>query len=133
VGIGGAVGSVSRYLIALAIPGDAGLAISPLFESFPFATLAVNVIGSLLLGLVTTITAVSGAQGNKLRLLLGTGLCGGFTTYSTFALEIDRLLIAAQFWLAFWYIALSLLLGGLAAYLGIWLGSKISGNWNRRV
>jgi CrcB protein len=75
VAAGGAVGSVARYLVGLAAAGAPG--------QFPWGTLAVNVAGSFVLG------ALVGAvpPGAASRLLLGTGLCGGFTTFSAFSAE----------------------------------------------
>ena len=76
VGIGGAIGAVCRYLVGEAIPT----------ESFPFGTLLVNVVGSFVLGFVTFL----GIE-DDLLLLVGTGACGAFTTYSSFSFDTVRL------------------------------------------
>lgn len=76
VGAGGALGALLRYWVTDHIPAD----------TFPLATLTVNVIGSFALGLLTFLGA-----GNDLVLFLGTGVCGSFTTYSSFAFETVRL------------------------------------------
>lgn len=76
VGTGGAIGAILRYIVGLYVPSD----------QFPFATLTVNVLGSFGLGLVT----FAGAS-NELLLLLGVGVCGSFTTYSSFSVETVRL------------------------------------------
>lgn len=76
VGTGGAIGAVLRYLVGLYLPS----------ERFPFATLAVNALGSFALGLLT----FAGTSGD-LSLLLGLGVCGSFTTYSSFSVETVRL------------------------------------------
>jgi CrcB protein len=76
VGVGGAVGALLRYVTTAVL--DA--------ESFPFGTLAVNVVGSFVLGLLT----FSGAGGDVL-LLAGVGACGSYTTFSSFAYDTVRL------------------------------------------
>lgn len=76
VGTGGAVGAVLRYLVSASVPSD----------RFPFATLGVNVLGSFALGLLT----FAGTSGEAF-LLLGVGVCGSFTTYSSFSVETVRL------------------------------------------
>jgi CrcB protein len=76
VGIGGAIGAVSRYLVGQAVPS----------EQFPFGTLVVNVLGSFALGLLTFVAAST-----EVGLLVGTGICGSFTTYSSFSVETVRL------------------------------------------
>jgi CrcB protein len=76
VGLGGALGAVLRYTLGLALD----------HERLPLATFAVNVLGSLLLGLVVFLGA-----GDGLTFFLGVGLCGSFTTYSSFSVETVRL------------------------------------------
>lgn len=76
VGTGGAIGAVLRYLVGRALSHD----------RFPIATLAVNVLGSGLLGAITALGA-----SNEMVLFLGVGLCGSFTTYSSFSVETVRL------------------------------------------
>ena len=73
--LGGAIGTGARYGIALALPRA-----TP--DSFPFAILAVNVIGSFLLGLIASLGATTTLLSPTLRLVLATGVMGGFTTYS---------------------------------------------------
>ena len=76
VGLGGAVGASLRYLVGEVVPA----------ESLPFDTLTVNVLGSFALGLVTAVAAST-----EIALLVGTGVCGSFTTYSSFSVETVRL------------------------------------------
>ncbi|NKE46017.1 fluoride efflux transporter CrcB [Roseomonas frigidaquae] len=102
VALGGAIGSVLRYAIAL-------LAVETLGIAFPWGTLAVNILGSGAIG----VAAALGVQG-EMRLLLVTGLLGGFTTFSAFSLETG-LLFERSPWIAAVYVAASLLLG-LAAF-----------------
>ncbi|GAC1440180.1 MAG: hypothetical protein NVSMB55_03850 [Mycobacteriales bacterium] len=106
VAAGGAVGSLGRYGIALLVPhGGAEL---------PVGTLLVNVTGCFLLGVLVA----RWPQAPWLRPVLGTGMLGGFTTFSALALETDRLLARAPV-VAVLYLGLSLLLGIGAAALGL--------------
>src|SRR5688572_7344668 len=85
VAAGGAIGSALRYLVAtaaLAWPGP----------GFPWGTLAVNLIGSFLIGLVQSLASESLALGEEARLFLATGVRGGHTTYSAFSYETVRLM-----------------------------------------
>lgn len=106
VAAGGAAGSVLRYLVSL-------LALEWLGGGFPWGTLAVNVIGSGAIGVLGGL----GVQG-ELRLLLVTGLLGGFTTFSAFSLETG-ILAERHAGLAALYVAASLGLG-LAAFFLCW-------------
>ncbi|MEV5015646.1 fluoride efflux transporter CrcB [Streptomyces sp. NPDC053780] len=81
--VGGMAGAPLRYLTDRAVQSRHG-------SAFPWGTFTVNVAGSLVLGTVTGAT-LAGAVGSDLRLLLGTGLCGALTTYSTFSYETLRL------------------------------------------
>ncbi|MEK7402857.1 MAG: CrcB family protein, partial [Gemmatimonadota bacterium] len=77
VGLGGAIGSALRYLLTIAVQSRTG-------AGFPAGTLAVNVTGAFLLGLIMRYSVHSVAITPEMRLLLTTGLCGGYTTFSTF-------------------------------------------------
>jgi CrcB protein len=96
VAAGGAVGSVLRYWV--------GLAVSYLVAgAFPWGTLLINVVGSFVIG---AFAALVGSEGryegnNMLRLLVMVGLCGGFTTFSSFSLQTLLLLRAGDIWAAF--------------------------------
>lgn len=80
IGLGGAIGSILRYLISQALQGSTGL--------FPIGTMTVNVIGSLILGALFAMQEMSGETFKQyMWLFLTVGLCGGFTTFSTFGLE----------------------------------------------
>jgi fluoride exporter len=102
VGLGGAAGSVLRYLVSVA-------ALAALGSGFPWGTLAVNAAGSTAIGALASL----GLQDNT-RLLLVTGLLGGFTTFSAFSLETAQLWQRAP-WLAALYVAASLG-GGFAGF-----------------
>jgi CrcB protein len=80
IGVGGALGAAARY--------GAGLAIPPRLDSFPYATLAVNVVGAVILGAVVALPADWLAAHELTRPAIGTGFCGGLTTFSTMTLEI---------------------------------------------
>src|SRR2546428_9842217 len=84
VGLGGALGSVSRYALTYVIQSRS---LSP----FPIATLLINVTGSLLLGFVMRFATESTSLSAETRLLLTTGFCGGYTTFSPFTYTTPRL------------------------------------------
>ena len=103
VGLGGALGAVCRYLIGLVIP--------KLDSGFPLATFAVNLIGCFVIGLIVGILGKHGNLEPRLVLFLQTGICGGFTTFSTFSLETLTLLEEGRYTAAVLYIVLSIALG----------------------
>lgn len=110
--IGGGCGSVLRYLISSA---SAGLNSS---LSFPVGTLVCNVIGCFLIGLFNALSAQFGWS-NETRLMLTVGLCGGFTTFSTFSNEGLSMLNAGSYLSYALYVALSIILGIGAVVLGM--------------
>ena len=108
VGIGGFIGSVCRYLIGL-IP------LSP-SNGFPVKTLVINVAGAFAIGLIAAAAAKNADMSPRIVLLLKTGICGGFTTFSTFALEISDMLRGGSWAAAAAYMLLSLILGVAAVF-----------------
>lgn len=103
--LGGAAGSALRYAVGLILPGiNAG---------FPWATLAVNLLGSFAIGWVAA-SVQQGQLGETARLLLAVGLLGGFTTFSSFSLETLLLLQQGRWLASLFYVSASLLLGLLA-------------------
>ena len=110
VALGGALGSVCRYLTARMI-----------VASFPWGTLTVNVIGSLLIGLLIGLTT-KGIVSPEMKLLLVTGFCGGFTTFSTFANESFAMMKAGDMMTTALYVAASVIAGIVA----VWIGMNIS-------
>lgn len=108
--LGGGVGSALRY--------GAGLAVAS--TTFPYATFAVNAIGSLAIGLFGGWASRFG-WGETLRLSLTVGLCGGFTTFSTFSKESLALMEGGSYGLFALYAAGSVALGIAAVALGFWL------------
>jgi CrcB protein len=117
VAIGGAAGSVLRYLATI---------ISAKFynNNFPFATFIVNIVGCLLIGILIGIFERTGSVNENIRLLLITGFCGGFTTFSAFSSENISLMQNGNTLLAVTYIVLSVTLGLLAVWFGLFI-SKI--------
>jgi CrcB protein len=111
VGTGGFIGSVARYYVSrLNLQVD--------FFSIPVGTLLVNILGSFLLGFLTGVAAKTILLNADLRLLLMVGLCGGFTTFSTFSGENLMLMQNGQLLSVLLYTALSIILGFTAIYLG---------------
>ena len=109
VALGGGIGALARYQIGRLMTGWLG---APAVTAFPFATLAVNTIGSLLMGLLAGWLVRSAPENaDQLRLLLGVGLLGGFTTFSAFSLELAYLVQRGQIGLAAIYLMLSIGLG----------------------
>jgi CrcB protein len=115
VAIGGALGSVARWLVGLALAGAS--------RGVPWATLAVNLAGSLALGVV--LAAWPDARPSIWRLLLGVGFCGGFTTFSTLSAELVVMLERDAWARAAGYAAGSLVVGVLATVLGFALGRAL--------
>lgn len=114
VGIGGAVGAMLRYAISL-IPYKGG---------FPVLTLITNILGALAIGVIAGAAVRKGLPQNAV-LFLKTGVCGGFTTFSTFSLEAYNLLKQGHYKTAFLYIILSVVccLAGVAA--GMYAAERI--------
>lgn len=112
---GGGAGAVLRYETGRAMTGWFGPAA---MTAFPWATLAVNVVGSLAMGLLAGWLAKYGSNGDHWRLFLGIGLLGGFTTFSAFSLELMLLIERGQAGTAFAYAAVSV----LAALTGLYIG-----------
>ena len=120
VALGGAAGAVARYqagrLVTLLL-GPAAV------SAFPWATLAVNVLGSFAMGLLAGWLARHGAAGalgaEQARLFVGVGLLGGFTTFSAFSLELMLLIERGQAAQAMFYALVSVLAGLTALYLGL--------------
>lgn len=104
IGAGGFAGSVARYLVVLAVPFFG--------TGFPFATFAVNLLGSFLIGFISELALSTTLLSPEARLLLTTGFCGGFTTFSTAMYETGGLMRDGEALYAGLYVAGSLV-GGL--------------------
>jgi fluoride exporter len=117
VGAGGFIGSVLRYAVARC---TAGLA----FANLPLGTLAVNLAGCFVLGLLTGLLERTPCASPEVRLLLTTGLCGGFTTFSTFMGENYSMVRGGQFATLALYLAISIAAGFTLYAAGYWLTGK---------
>ena len=104
--VGGAVGSGARYLTGRAMTALLG-------AGYPFGTLAVNLVGGLLMGVLVGVLARN-ASPEGWRLLLGVGVLGGFTTFSTFSLDVVTMIERGALGLALGYILVSVI-GSIAA------------------
>jgi len=116
VGIGGAAGSMLRYGIGAALSRY-------VTNPFPIGTFSINVIGSLIIGILFGLVARNQWLQEGGMLLLASGFCGGFTTFSTFALENVTMLQKGQSMIAFLYLGASVIVGLLLCRMGIWLAS----------
>lgn len=117
VALGGALGSVGRFWLSSLIAGRFG-------EAFPAGTLVVNVSGSFLIGLLAAFTATTGRTpaAPGLREFLMIGICGGYTTFSSFSLQTLELLRDRQWLYAGGNVILSVVLCLVAVWLGYVLG-----------
>ena len=111
VGVGGFIGSVARFLVSK-------LNLYWHFLSIPMGTLTVNITGSLIIGILTGVASKSELLSYNLRLFLMVGICGGFTTFSSFTNENFTLIQNGQLLTALLYTGLSVFLGFSAVYIG---------------
>ncbi len=116
VAIGGALGAVSRWLLARIVQDG---------HEFPVGTLAVNLLGSLLLGFVMGAASLYGAFTRWQRLLIATGFAGAFTTFSTFMYESFMYILEWSIGDALLYIGTSIALGLLMIYAGYSLSALV--------
>lgn len=110
VGVGGFFGSILRYLMGMIpIKGSA---------EFPIGTLIINIIGAFAIGIFAAIFSKNEGVDPRFVLLLKVGLCGGFTTFSTFSSETSMLIASGKWAAAAAYILLSVVFGVAAVFLG---------------
>ncbi|HPM92402.1 MAG TPA: fluoride efflux transporter CrcB [Bacteroidales bacterium] len=113
-GAGGFIGSGLRYLvqriIAIYLP-----------VTFPFATLFINVFGSLLIGIIYALSDKTSMLNPEMRIFLAIGVCGGFTTFSTFSLDTYSLVKDGAYLFVSLYIFASVILSIAAVFAGIWI------------
>ena len=123
IAIGGALGSMARY-------GIGGLVSNKFGPPFPWGTLVVNVTGSFIIGFLGAITAAEGQMTPQSRVfatqLLITGVCGGYTTFSSFSLQTLNLLRDGE-WL---YAGGNILLSVILCMIAVWLGYLIGATFN---
>ncbi|MRX65128.1 fluoride efflux transporter CrcB [Maribacter luteus] len=115
--LGGGIGSMLRYLISRTF--------NDFFQNFYLGTFIVNIIGCLIIGLVFGLSLKNNFLTQNQTLLLTTGFCGGFTTFSTFAFENHSLIKAEEILHFSFYTLSSITLGILAVLLGFWLAKLI--------
>ena len=107
IGIGGGIGAIFRYLISIV----------PLKVSFPVQTFVTNVLGAILIGVVVEVVAGKQVSQNW-SLFWRVGICGGFTTFSTFSLETYNLIEKGNSWIALGYAVLSVVLSVVGVFIG---------------
>ena len=118
IALGGLTGSVARYWLAGLVQRAAG-------AEFPAGTLAVNVLGSFVIGVVMALALERGMMGENTRLLLTTGFCGGFTTMSAFSYETLALMQAGQAAVALANVAASVVACVGATWVGMLVGRAV--------
>ena len=111
--LGGGIGSVLRYIISKSI--------NPIFSNFFLGTFLVNILGCLFIGVILGISLKDTFLTQNQTLLLATGFCGGFTTFSTFALENQSFLKNGDIVNFAVYTISSVVVGIIAISLGLWL------------
>ena len=114
VGAGGFIGSVMRYLVQVFVEKD-------LSSTFPYGTLIANIAGSFIIGIVFALAEKGNLMSSEWRMFLTVGICGGFTTFSSFAYNNFTMLKENSFGPFFINVFGSLFLGILAVYLGVLL------------
>jgi CrcB protein len=121
VAIGGALGTGGRYFVSGVIARLFG-------ETFPWGTLLINVTGSFLIGFFAALTGPDGRYfvGSTGRQFVMTGICGGYTTFSSFSLQTLNLMNDGEWFRAGGYIALSVVLCLIAVWMGYVLANSIS-------
>ena len=119
--VGGAIGTGARYVIATTAPRLFG-------TSFPYGTLLVNVLGSFLLGVIIQVGLTTTLISPTARVVLATGVMGGFTTYSTFNYETMEYLRQGTLWLAGLNVTATLVLCLLAGALGVGSARWLAGS-----
>ncbi len=118
VAMGGAIGSVARYLVGIGAGKMLGLA-------FPWGTLIINITGSFLIGVFVESFALKGDAPQVVRVFLTVGICGGYTTFSTFSLDSYLLMVRGEWWPAAAYMIGSVVLSVAGLFAGC--------NWSVRL
>ena len=119
VAIGGAIGSLLRFSVNIATPRFLG-------QDFPWATLTVNILGSLVMGFFAAFLAEKYADQSDLRLFLLTGVLGGFTTFSAFSLDVFNLVQRGENSMALVYAIASVAFSIIAVFAGFMISRAIT-------
>ncbi len=114
--VGGAIGAALRFALARALPFNGG---------WPWPTFIANVAGGLAMGLLAAWALKAGQAGEAMRLIIGVGLLGGFTTFSAYSLELAQMIERGQGMLAAGYATASVMLALLAVFAGLALGRGV--------
>jgi CrcB protein len=120
IALGGALGTLMRYGVTIGLAKAVGTA-------FPFGTLLANALGSLLLGVVAELFSGATLAGTDFRLILGVGVMGGFTTYSSFNLETLRMIEQGELLRAGGYVLATVLLCLMCGVAGLGIARGITG------
>ena len=118
VAVGGALGCVSRYYLTAFIQQRVG-------PSFPVGTLIINITGSFLLGFIMRYALQSGAISAETRMLLTSGFCGGYTTFSTYSYETAMMLDDGEYGRAAIYVGTSVVLALAGTFLGFAAANRL--------
>ena len=118
VALGGGMGSALRFLASKFIQDN-------MSGAFPYPTMAVNIMGCLLIGVFYGLSSRGSLGGDSAKLLLTTGLCGGFTTFSTFCNENLSLMRGGHALATLLYTSGSVVLGFIAVAVGYWIAEKL--------
>lgn len=120
IGAGGFAGSVGRYLLTKFVAAKWPMV-------FPLGTFAVNTLGCFMIGIFMGLS-FQYTISTQTRLFLATGFCGGFTTFSTYSLEIFELYQRGEAGISLFYLFGSIILGLISIWMGLWLARVISTN-----
>ncbi len=118
VGSGGFIGSVMRFLVQIFVEKGAT-------TTFPWGTFVANIAGSFIIGIVFALAEKGNLMSTEMRLFFAVGICGGFTTFSSFAYNNFTMIKEHSFGQLFWNVGGNLFFGILAVYLGIILVKAI--------
>ena len=122
--VGGALGTNARYWLGIWFNEASWRTHGTWLSAFPMGTFVINVTGSFVLGLVGVIFVQRMPEQRAWFLLLGTGFCGGYTTFSTFEWETLQLVRSGSWWI----VAANVLGSVVVGFLGVWLGALL-GEW----
>ncbi|GAA1869599.1 hypothetical protein GCM10009836_57740 [Pseudonocardia ailaonensis] len=117
VAVGGAIGAIARWAVGLGLPAAPG--------TFPLGTFGINTVGCFAIGVLLVVLTEQRCPHPLLRPFLATGVLGGFTTFSTFSVDAERLLLTRHALLALGYLGGTLVAALLATWAGIALARKV--------